>query len=102
MVRKQIEMDLRFRLRALKERLFTIGEIQTTLLTGQTVSIELDEFLSNDQVKGVGQEIEKAVERFLNSVRGSWSTVADNAQIVLTGGGANMPNIKAHYRPANP
>jgi molecular chaperone HscA len=97
LVRKRIETGLRLTgLRSLKERLFTTGEIQTTLdSTDQTVSIKLDEFLGNEQVKGVVSEIEKAVQRFLNSVDVSWAAVADNAQIVLTGGGANMPNIKA-------
>jgi molecular chaperone HscA len=96
LVRRRIEADLRNRgLRVLKERLFTTGEIQVALVSDQTVSISREEFLSNDKVKAVGQEIEKAIERFLSSVRPSWSAVTGNAQIVLTGGGAAMPNIKA-------
>jgi len=96
LVRNQIETDLRLKgLRKLKERLFITGEIEVALVTSQTVSLKLDEFLKNEQVRAIGQEIEKAVQRFLSSVPASWSAVTANAQIVLTGGGANMPNIKA-------
>src|ERR1019366_7412954 len=80
---------------SLKERLFTTGEIQVTLETGQTVSIKLDEFLANEQVKAVASEIEAAVQRFLSQVDVSWAEWVNNAEIVLTGGGANMPNIAA-------
>jgi hypothetical protein len=96
LVRKRIEGSLRLTgLRSLKERLFMTGEIQVTLESGQTVSITLDEFLNNEQVKGVVSEIEKAVQRFLSSVDVSWTQWTENAQIVLTGGGANMPNVAA-------
>jgi molecular chaperone HscA len=97
LVRKRIETVLRLTgLRSLKERLFITGELQVTLdTTDQTVALTLDEFLANEQVKGVVSEIEKALQRFLSSVDNSWSSVTDNAQIVITGGGANMPNIRA-------
>ena len=73
LVRKRIEMDLRLRgLRTLKERLFTTCEIQVTLAnTDQTVSINLDEFLGNEQVKGVGQlsVLQGAIEKGESSSR---------------------------------
>jgi molecular chaperone HscA len=96
LLRHQFETDLRLRgMRRLKERLFTAGKIDVSLLSGQSIVLQLDEFLANDQVKAIEKEIEGAVQRFLDSADESWTSVLDNAQIVLTGGGASMPNIEA-------
>jgi molecular chaperone HscA len=95
-MRSLIASDVRRRgLRRLKEQMFINGKLEVTLQNDQTVAIELEEFLSNDRVKTVGLEIEKALTRFLASVDRTWRGATDNALIVLTGGGARMPMTKA-------
>jgi molecular chaperone HscA len=95
-MRSNIEIDLRLRgLRRLKEQMFNNGSLDIRLENDQSVSIQLDEFLGDVRVKAVGQEIEKALSRFLGSVDSTWRGATDNALLVLTGGGAKLPMIKA-------
>jgi hypothetical protein len=95
-MRSNIEIDLRLRgLRRLKEQMFINGRLELALVNDQAVSIELEEFLRDGRVKAVGQEIEKAVSRFLASVDSTWRGATDNALMVLTGGSARLPMIKA-------
>jgi len=94
-MRGNIEVDLRLRgLRRLKEQMFLNGRLELTLVNDQSVSINAEEFLQHEQVKGLGREIEKAITRFFNSVHPSWGSALERALIVLTGGGANLPMIK--------
>jgi hypothetical protein len=95
-MRSNVESDLRLRgLRRLKEQMFINGKLELTLVNDQSVSIELEEFLRDDRVMAVGREIEKAMSRFLGSVDLTWRGATDNALMVLTGGGARLPMIKA-------
>lgn len=95
LVRKRIATDLRLRgLRGLKERLFRTGQLQVSLVTDQTITMALDEFLSSDRMRRLGEQIENAIERFLASVDGTWSDAPGEPQLVLTGGAASMPNIR--------
>ena len=95
-MRPHIETALRLRgLRRLKEQMFVNGKLEVTLVTDQIVSIELEDFLRNERVEAVGKELEKAIARFLGVVHTSFSGATDNALVVLTGGGARLPMIKA-------
>jgi molecular chaperone HscA len=95
-MRSNIEIDLRLRgLRRLKEQMFSNGRLELSLINDQAVAIELEEFLRDDRVKAVGQEIEKAVSQFLASVDVTWRGATDDALIVLTGGSARLPMIQA-------
>ncbi len=92
-MRKRFETEIRHSgIRRLKEALFLTGRLDVTV-ADQTVSIELPEFLGNDRVKRFGQTIEEAIRKFLGAVDSSWQK-ADQALLVLTGGGASLPMIK--------
>ena len=94
-MRGNIEVDLRLRgLRRLKEQMFINGRLELTLVNDQSVSIEAEEFLQHEQVRGLGAQIEKAITRFFSSVNPSWQAATERPMIVLTGGGANLPMIK--------
>jgi len=95
-MRSNIEIDLRLRgLRRLKEQMFNNGRLELVLINDQAIAIELDEFLRDDRVTAAAQEIENALSRFLASVDGTWGGATDGALMLLTGGGATMPMIKA-------
>jgi hypothetical protein len=87
--------DLRLRARRLKQRLFRTKTLDVTLITGETVSIELDEFLAHSKVKLFSSGVESAVSSFLDSLDDSWSRIPGQPLLVLAGGGANLPMIKA-------
>lgn len=92
-MRKRFETEIRHGgIRRMKETLFLTGRLDVTV-ADQSVSIELPEFLNNDRVKRFSLTIEEAIRKFLCSVDSSWQK-ADQALLVLTGGGASLPMIK--------
>ncbi|MCC6263994.1 MAG: rod shape-determining protein [Bryobacterales bacterium] len=92
-MRKRFETEIRhLGIRRMKETLFVTGRLDLTV-ADQSVSIELEEFLSLERVKRFGQTIEDAIRKFLASVDPTWRK-ADQALIVLTGGGASLPMVK--------
>lgn len=92
-MRKRFETEIRHSgVRRMKETLFRTGRLDVSV-ADQNVSIELQEFLENDRVLRFGQTIEDAIKTFLGSVDSTWQQ-ADQALLVLTGGGASLPMIK--------
>jgi hypothetical protein len=91
--RRVTEKLFRDGVRRLKEQLFLTGSITCRLVTDQTVTLTLDEFLATDSIKAFTQTIETELQQFLSLVDPSWSRV-DRASLVLTGGGAGLPMVK--------
>jgi molecular chaperone HscA len=94
-MRSEIELDLRLRgARQLKEQLFRLKKLEVSLITKETISIELGEFLENPRVKQFGDEVASAINSFLDNVDSSWSKVPGRPLLILAGGGANLPMIQ--------
>ena len=88
-----LELDLR----DYKERLFRDEYVVVRLFTDQLVTIQLDEFLSLEQVVKFGNSLKDCRDRILNRVDPSFIKGAPHGAlgIALTGGGATLPMVKA-------
>jgi molecular chaperone HscA len=80
--------------RRLKEQLFTRGELRQRLINDQHVTITRDEFLRTERVQNFTSHLAEAIGQFLNSVDESWSEPMSNMQVVLTGGGSDLPMVR--------
>jgi molecular chaperone HscA len=80
--------------RRLKEQLFTTGKLQHRLVNDQEVSITMEEFLITEGVSKFKRSIDAALQDFLNSVHESWLKPMESIQLVLTGGGCDLPMVK--------
>ncbi len=93
----KIQRELALRMREYKEALFNDGFLTVTLLDGQFLEVELEEFMSLKAVQGFSQELETCLKDALHSVDPSWMAVASNSglAVVLTGGGSKLPMVKS-------
>ncbi|WP_343802856.1 hypothetical protein [Marinobacterium maritimum] len=88
-----LELDLR----DYKERLFRDEEVVVRLFNDQLVTIQLDEFLSLEQVVKFGDSLKACRDRILSRVHPSFVKGAPHGALglALTGGGAALPMVKA-------
>ncbi|OUS03982.1 hypothetical protein A9Q96_16880 [Rhodobacterales bacterium 52_120_T64] len=80
---------LRKSVRSLKESLFNDGFVVVPLATGETIEIELDNFLESQPMKKLFGDIKEIVAEAAFLVSGSEGTVF----LVPTGGGSRLPVI---------
>ena len=92
-----IRGNLALDLRDYKETLFREGEVMVALLTGDSVEIELDDFLGLDQVRKFGDSLRECRDMILERVEAAFiERVWENSlAVALTGGGAELPMVKA-------
>lgn len=91
-----IQGMLELNLRDYKESLFRDGFISVSLHSGEEVDIELDEFLSLDQVQKFSESLKDCMFDILNNIDSSFIKGAPNnaLAVMLTGGGAELPMAK--------
>lgn len=95
-MKELISRELRLSgLRRNKETLFTRGTLTLRLVTGMPVTVDRDEFLQTPGVLNLAQVIENDLQEFLSKVDASFSPVAEQPTMLLTGGGADIPFIRA-------
>lgn len=84
-------------IRSYKETLFNEGEVIISLLNSDIVEVTLDEFLSLEPIEEFGEQLKLTVEDIFDSIDKSWvrSIPQGRLGVVLTGGGAQLPMIKA-------
>jgi hypothetical protein len=95
--RAKIQNERRF----LKEELFATGAAVHTTDEDQDVRVTLDEFLDEPSVKKFSHELEKRFEDSLSAVNADnvQNSVGRAIQVVLTGGGARLPMVRALLNP---
>jgi molecular chaperone HscA len=75
--------------------LFNTGTLALRLVTGLPVTISLEEFLQTQGILRFVQHIENELSDFLGRVDKSFAPVAEQPTMLLSGGGADIPFIKA-------
>lgn len=87
-------------IRDYKESLFNGGSVLISLYSGEAVEIRLEEFLELEAVKSFEDSLRKTMIDILRSANRDWidwilSDATRCLTIVLTGGGASLPMVKA-------
>jgi hypothetical protein len=84
-------------IRSYKETLFNEGDVVIPLLNSEIVELTLGEFLSLEPVIDFRKNLMATVDEIFDSVDKSWvrSIPQGRLGVVLTGGGAQLPMIKA-------
>lgn len=92
-----IQGNLKLGLRDYKERLFLDGEVTVRLFDDRLITINLDEFLSLEQVKKFSDSLRECRDRILQRVDASFINGAPNNSLALalTGGGSALPMVRA-------
>lgn len=95
-IRGQLELQIR----DYKESLFNDKFVFVNLMNGAEVDIELDEFLALEPVQKFGESLRKSMVNILKSIDQSWvnwirKDPRRNLVVALTGGGAELPMVKA-------
>ena len=81
--------------RGLKERLFENEIVTTTLVNGESVTLELDEFLRTAGVARFSVQVKEAITKLLSQAPASLAAPADGRiTLVLTGGGCRLPMVR--------
>lgn len=95
-MKELISLDLRRGgLRRNKEQLFTTGTLNLRLVTDMPVTVDREEFLQTPSALNLAQVIESNLRDFLSKVDVSFAQIAEHPTMLLTGGGAQIPFIKA-------
>ena len=86
---KQVNADLRRKIRSFKETLFEDKGLLAPLVTGDNVTVSLDDFLNDSRIKNFIEEIKAALREAAFALCPDGGTV----KLVATGGGARLPFI---------
>jgi len=87
---KQVNNDLRRKIRAYKETLFVDGDLLIPLVTGDNVNIALDDFMSDSRIEKFISDIQLTIQEAAFAVHPDGGTV----KLVPTGGGARLSFIQ--------
>jgi len=86
---KQVNADLRRKIRSFKETLFEDEGLLAPLVTGDNVNISLEEFLKDSRIQNFINEIKTALDEASFALSPDGGTV----KLVATGGGSRLPFI---------
>lgn len=86
---KQVNADLRRKIRSFKETLFEDKGLLVPLVTGDNVAVSLDDFLNDSRIQTFIEEIKTALKEAAFALCPDGGTV----KLVATGGGARLPFI---------
>lgn len=87
---KQVNNDLRRKIRAYKETLFVDGDLLIPLVTGENVNITLADFMSDSRIQTFINDIQNTIQVAAFAVHPDGGTV----KLVPTGGGARLSFIE--------
>lgn len=89
--------QLRREIRIFKERLFVDGILEYVLEDSTTGIVELSQFLASSSMSNFADTVQKGFKDALERLDDSWLAWIERTglKVVLTGGGANLPMVKA-------
>ena len=94
---KMVALDLRRRIRVLKELLFTNGELDYVLADSSIGHVKLEEFCNSEQVQKFSDRLEQGFRDALSSVDETYldylATEPVRLQVILTGGSSKLPML---------
>lgn len=92
---KRIRYVLQRDIRSQKERLFEAGRVAVTLPNDSSATVTLDDFVAREDVKDfVNAFARKLEESLAGATLGTYTMTYGYVDVVLTGGGANLPMIR--------